>query len=163
MEPLHHLFLPRREDRQSAVARTHVAAGDGGVDGPGAECAGLGGDCAGEVGVGAGGVDGDGVGAEVWEDGVEEEGADVGGVADHGEENVGELGQLGWGLGLGSASGLESEGVGVGRVTGVEGEGVARREKARGHGEAHYADSDPPDSGLGGRNRVRVRRSHSVF
>lgn len=80
--------------------------------------------------MGAGGVHGDGVGAEGREDGVEEEGADVGGVAHHGKENVGELGELGRGLGLGSALGLESEGVGVGGVTGIEGEGVARREKA---------------------------------
>ena len=161
VEPLHHLFLPRREDRQSAVARADIAAGDGGVDSPGAEFAGLGGDCAGELRVRAGGVDGDGVGAEGWEDGVKDDGADVGGVAHHGEENVGALGQLGRGLGLGGASGLESEGVGVGGVTGVEGDTVARREEARGHGKAHYADSDPPNSGFGWHNRVRVQRSHS--
>lgn len=161
VEPLHHVFLPRREDRQSAVARADIAAGDGGVDSPGTEFAGLRGDCAGELRVGAGGVDGDGVGAEGREDGVKEDGADIGGVAHHGEENVGELGQLGRGLGLGGTSGLKSEGVGVGGVTGVEGETVPRRQKARGHGKAHYADSDPPDSGFGWRNRVRVQRSHS--
>lgn len=49
--------------------------------------------------MGAGGVDGDGVGAEGGEDGVVVEGADVRGVGHHREEDVGELGQLGRGLG----------------------------------------------------------------
>lgn len=59
--------------------------------------------------MGAGGVDRDGVGAEGGDNGgwaVEEEGADVGGVAHHGEEDVRELGQMGRGLGLGGALGF---------------------------------------------------------
>lgn len=87
------------------------------------DCGG-GGDLAGEVGVGAGGVDGDGVRAERGDNrvgGVEVEGADVGGVTDHGEENVGELGQLGRGMGQRGPFRNESKSIGVVRVASVEG------------------------------------------
>lgn len=50
----------------------------------------------------------------------------------------------------------------MGWVASVEGEAVTGGEEARGHREAHYADSDPPDSGLGRRDRVRVRCSHDA-
>lgn len=56
--------------------------------------------------------------------------------------------------------GLEREGVWVGWVSSVDGEGVARGEETRGHGEAHYADSDPSDSGLRGFDWVWVWCSH---
>ena len=80
-------------------------------------------------------------------------------MADHGEEDVGGLGEVGGGGGEGGALGLEEEGVWVGRVAGVEGESVAGGEEARGHGGAHHADADEADAGFGWVDSGRVWRS----
>lgn len=53
-------------------------------------------------------------------------------MSEHGEDNVGGIGEGGRGIGEMGTLGLEVEG--FGRRAGIDGEGVAGGEEARGHG-----------------------------
>lgn len=97
-------------------------------------------------------VDDDGVGVEGGEEGIENEGFDVGGVADHGENDVRSGGKVGRGIDELSAEGEEGGGFGGG--AGVDGDGVAGGDEARNHGAAHYADAYPSNAGSGRANRA---------
>lgn len=67
-------------------------------------------------------------------------------MAEHGEDDVAGGGE--GEEGVGDDGSLGSEGIGFGWVAGEDGDGVAGGEESGGHGAAHHADADPPDSGL---------------
>lgn len=78
---------------------------------------------------------------------MEEDVADVGGIADDREDDVG-LGSNGE-RGRGPVGAHVEEGLGFGLGAGEDSEGVAGLEKVGAHGLAHYAGSDPAQTGVG--------------
>ena len=145
-----HLGVAAGHDRQAGFAGADVAAGDRGIDAgdpPGGRSRGNG---HGQRRLAGAHVDEDRAGAAASQRTVlaQHHGADLGRIADHGEDHVRRCGDGLGGIGPAGAAGQQR--LGLRPRAAVDGRLEAGLQQMAAHAGAHHAGADPADAGLSG-------------